>query len=61
MVKPGFNVYQAFHDKVVLKRTVIKTIFWDIFSSNPFLNAMTILYVIYFGTIYLSNVASKNC
>lgn len=30
MVKPGVNVYQAFHEKVHLKRTVIKAILGDI-------------------------------
>lgn len=34
--------------------------YWGIlFFSNPFLNAMNILYTIYFGIIYWSNVASE--
>ena len=36
---------KAFQEKVGVKRTVIKAILGDIIFSNPFLNAMNLLYI----------------
>lgn len=43
--KARSELYQAFQEKVGLKRSMIKAIFGDVIFSNPFLNAMNLLYI----------------